>query len=69
MDIRVDQQQINAAGVRVGLNRPDLQYTKNGIRYYVEWDSVSSDRGLKHASRILANDPNARITLRQEIRE
>ncbi|WP_245873010.1 hypothetical protein, partial [Rathayibacter toxicus] len=69
MDIRVDQQQINAKGQRVGLNRPDLQYTKDGTRYYIEWDSVSSDRGLKHASRILANDPNARITLRQEIRE
>ncbi|PPH22274.1 hypothetical protein C5D47_10690 [Rathayibacter toxicus] len=60
---------MNAKGQRVGLNRPDLQYTKDDVRYYVEWDSVSSDRGLKHASRILANDPDARITLRQEIRK
>jgi hypothetical protein len=36
-DIRVNQQQVNAAGERVGVNRPDLQYTDaNGNRVYIE---------------------------------
>lgn len=32
-DIRVNQQQVNAMGQRVGINRPDLQYTLNGQRF------------------------------------
>lgn len=62
-DIRVNQQQVDAAGVRVGANRPDLQYTLNGKRYYVEWDTQSSDRGPLHKVRILANDPNGDVKL------
>ncbi|MET8147895.1 RHS repeat-associated core domain-containing protein [Actinoplanes sp. NPDC049668] len=58
-DIRLNQQQINAAGVRVGTNRPDLQYTLNQKRYYEEWDSPRSGRGPGHEKRIRANDPKA----------
>jgi hypothetical protein len=55
-DIRVNQEQVNLDGIRVGQNRPDLQFTLNGKRFYIEWDTSSSLRGLIHADRILAND-------------
>ena len=38
-------------------NRPDLQFTKDGKRYYVEWDPTTSGRKIGHAERIAANDP------------
>jgi Domain of unknown function (DUF4157) len=62
-DIRVDQIQVNGEGRVVGRNRPDLQFTLNGERYYVEWDRPSSGRGPDHAARIRANDPSA-VTVR-----
>jgi RHS repeat-associated protein len=63
-DFRVNQQQVNAAGERVGINRPDLQYTDaNGVRQYVEFDDFASQRGGEHASRIMANDPAGQVTL------
>jgi RHS repeat-associated protein len=58
-DIRVDQQQVDADGNHVGVNRPDLQYTLDGKRHYVEWDTPSSNRGPGHEARIKANDPKA----------
>jgi hypothetical protein len=71
-DIRVNQQQVNAAGERVGLNRPDLQYTRpDGTRVYVEYDNATpgsfpnTPRGPMHAARILANDPLGVIELRR----
>jgi RHS repeat-associated protein len=61
-DIRVNQEQINSQGVRVGQNRPDLQYTdRNGIRHYVEYDQDPSN-GAAHAQRLRANDPTGVIT-------
>ena len=63
-DIRVNQQQVNAAGQRVGINRPDLQYTVNGTRYYIEYEGPANPRGAAHMARILANDPKARFLLR-----
>jgi hypothetical protein len=70
-DIRVDQQQVTAAGDRVGTNRPDLQYTRpDGTRVYIEYDRATSGkfpnspRGPQHMERILANDPNAVVILR-----
>jgi hypothetical protein len=63
-DIRVDQQQVNAAGQRVGINRPDVQGTHPaGEREYVEIDPQSSARGPLHEQRILANDPGGKVTL------
>lgn len=58
-DIRVNQHQVNATGQRVGINRPDLQFTRNDRRYYVEFESRGSRRGNPHRERILANDPDA----------
>ncbi len=61
-DIRTNQEQVNAQGVRVGQNRPDLQYTdRNGIRHYVEYDS-SPERSAAHAQRLRANDPGGVVT-------
>lgn len=46
-DIRVNQEQVNAQRKRVGINRPDLQYTtKDGTRVYIEYDTKQSGRGL-----------------------
>jgi RHS repeat-associated protein len=58
-DIRVNQQQVNAAGERVGINRPDLQYTYKGRRTYVEYEGPNNPRGAQHEARIRANDPQA----------
>src|ERR1051325_5901795 len=70
-DIRVNQQQVNALGQRVGINRPDLQYTLPGNnRVYIEYDNTTpgtwpnTPRGNQHADRILANDPNGGVILR-----
>jgi RHS repeat-associated protein len=65
-NIRVNQQQVDATGERVGINRPDLQYTLDGKRYYVEYDAPSSTRGPAHRDRILANDPEANVILIQQ---
>lgn len=62
--IRVNQQQVNALGQRVGINRPDLQYTLNGQRYYIEYEGLANPRGALHEARILANDPGANFILR-----
>ncbi len=63
-DIRVNQQQVNANRQRVGVNRPDLQFTDSkGKRWYIEWDTKSSNRGIPHGERILANDPKANTLL------
>ena len=63
-DIRVNQQQVNAQGQRVGINRPDLQGTSpTGQREYIEYDTPSSTRGPGHKARIEANDPAGSVTL------
>ncbi|GGL05295.1 hypothetical protein GCM10007382_26500 [Salinibacterium xinjiangense] len=62
-DVRVNQHQVNKSGSRVGINRPDLQYTKDGKRYYVEYDKQrcgspgTSRRGDAHEQRVLDNVP------------
>jgi len=63
-DIRVNQQQVNAAGQRVGINRPDLQYTVGGQRYYIEYEGPANPRGASHTARIGANDPGAVVIVR-----
>ncbi|WP_051400056.1 RHS repeat-associated core domain-containing protein [Haloechinothrix halophila] len=62
-DIRVNQQQVDAGPNRVGINRPDLQYTLDGRRHYIEYEGPGAPRGLSHVRRILANDPNAVVTV------
>jgi hypothetical protein len=64
-DVRINQQQIAFGGERVGINRPDIQFSLNGKRYYIEIDRPrcalgfenTSRRGDDHAQRILNNDP------------
>ena len=56
-DFLVDQQQVDFKGNKVGINRPDLQFTLGDKRYYVEWDRTTSGREIGHAERIAANDP------------
>jgi YD repeat-containing protein len=64
-DIRINQQQVDANGVRVGVNRPDLQYTDaNGNRIYIEYDTPTSPRAIPHQVRIQANDPTATVILK-----
>jgi hypothetical protein len=63
-DIRVNQEQVNAEGERVGINRPDVQGTSpEGIREYHEFDTDRSYRGPEHEARLSANDPNGRVIL------
>jgi RHS repeat-associated protein len=66
IDIRVNQQQIDGNGARVGINRPDLQGTnpKGMQRVCIEYDRPTSNRGPAHQQRILDNDPNAIVTLK-----
>lgn len=61
-DIRVNQQQVNALGKRVGRNRPDLSWTAeypNGTkkRFHVEYEGNPPVRGQYHTDRIILNDP------------
>src|SRR4029077_16742120 len=63
-DFRVNQQQVTGGGERVGINRPDLKFTYNGQRYYIEYDTPPPIRADPHAIRILANDPNATVILK-----
>lgn len=64
-DFRVNQQQVNAAGERVGTNRPDLQYTNaDGQRVYTEYDTPQSTRGPGHETRLNANDPDGIVILK-----
>jgi hypothetical protein len=64
-NIRVNQQQVNAAGERVGVNRPDVQATSpTGQRVYIEYDTSASTRAAGHLQRITANDPNAMVVLK-----
>lgn len=66
-DIRVNQQQINADGLRVGINRPDIQATRpDGTREYWELDTSISSRGPMHESRILSNDDDGVVCLLSE---
>ena len=67
VDIRVNQQQVNGAGQRVGTNRPDVSGTNpsTGNRVNVEFDRSTSTRGVEHERRIRANDPQAEVILRK----
>lgn len=70
-EVRINQQQVNAAGQRVGIGRPDSQMTilqgslSGGRRLYIEYDRSSSNRGWLHQARLLSNEPNSIIILKQ----
>lgn len=66
----MNQQQVDASGKRVGINRPDLQYTRrDGTRVYTEYDrpgrGANSVRGRGHMNRILSNDSKGVVELKQ----
>ena len=58
MDIRKNQVQVNAAGERVGNNRPDVQYNKEGTHYNYEVDRSAANNAA-HEQVIKNNDPNS----------
>lgn len=61
LSIRKNQEQVDVNGNKVGSNRPDLQYDRDGIHHNVEVDT--SDKGsLNHQNIIPLNDPNAKNT-------
>ena len=60
-DFRVNQQQVDLNGNRVGINRPDLQFTYLGRRYHIEYDRPPPIRALDHGQRLFANDRTATI--------
>ena len=63
-NVRVNQQQVNAGGERLGVNRPDVQYTDAaGRRIYVEYDIAPAERAVPHALRLLANDSAGKVYL------
>lgn len=62
-DIRINQAQVNAGGWKVSNLRPDLQFTLNGQRHYVEFDTVSSLRGAAHREGLMNFDPHANVFL------
>ena len=57
-DIRKNQIQVNAAGERVGNNRPDVQYNKDGKHYNYEVDR-SATNNAAHEQVIKNNDPSS----------
>lgn len=61
-NIRKNQQQVNVDGEKVGTNRPDIQYDKDGCHYCVEYDHVPQN-STRHGDQIKANDPKAKVEL------
>ncbi len=61
-NIRKNQQQVDVNGNKVGTNRPDVQYDKNGDHYVVEYDNVPKN-SADHGNVIQANDPKAIVDL------
>jgi RHS repeat-associated protein len=66
-NIRKNQQQVDVDGNKVGTNRPDLQYDKNGVHHCVEYDTIPSN-GIKHGEVITGNDPAANVRLEDVLR-
>lgn len=63
-DVRVNQWQVDGNGELIGQNRPDVQYTLGGKRYYIEYEQPQNPRGLDHAKRIIRNDPTGTVTVK-----
>ena len=59
--IRKNQEQVDVNGDKVGNNKPDLQYNRDGIHYNIEVDTT--DKGSSGHQKVLPqNDSNARNT-------
>ncbi len=59
-NIRKNQTQVDASGKKVGSNRPDVQYDKDGQHHNVEYDNIERN-SVKHRDVISRNDPNSKI--------
>lgn len=57
-NIRKNQQQVDVNGNRVGTNRPDLQFDRNGKHYNLEWDN-SAKSSARHRKVVTNNDRKA----------
>jgi RHS repeat-associated protein len=55
-DIRANQWQVDISGNVVGRNRPDVQWTQDGVRHHREFDRGSTNQ--RHQDDINRNDPN-----------
>lgn len=60
-DLRVDQQQINATRQRVGITRPDIQYTYQGRRFYELLQASTSQQDISPVDQSLSNDSDGMI--------
>ncbi|CAK7026722.1 MAG: hypothetical protein DELT_02603 [Desulfovibrio sp.] len=58
-NIRVNQQQVDVNGVKVGNNRPDIQYDLDDIHHNEEFDTKKSQSD-KHKKTVPKNDPKAK---------
>ena len=56
-DIRKNQAQVDVNGNKVGNNRPDVQYNKDGVHHNCEVDRTK--RNATHEEVIRKNDPNS----------
>ena len=61
-NIRKNQVQVDINGMKVGNNRPDIQYDFNDIHYNVEYD-YKIKNSQKHYQTIVDNDPNSVVDL------
>lgn len=58
-DVRKNQVQVDYDGNRVGNNRPDIQFNKDGVHTNIEYDTQK--RSMEHHRKVVTdNDPNAR---------
>ncbi len=60
--IRKNQTQVDYNGRKIGNNRPDVQYNKDGKHVTVEFDTIKKN-GEKHKKTIKENDPNTIIII------
>lgn len=60
-NLRVNQQQINALLRRVGITRPDIQYTYQGRRFYELLQASTSQQDISPVDQSLSNDSDGMI--------
>ena len=63
-NVRKNQAQVDANGNKVGNNRPDVQFDRDGCHHCVEYDTKRRN-GLRHRDKIRQNDPSTKIELHE----
>ena len=63
-DVRIDEFQVDIDGNYQGVNRPDVQYTLNNKRFYLEYEQLRNPRGRPHAERTITNDPKGTVLVK-----